>query len=59
MKILKTNSLMRKAIQLSALSQKTNATIVIDATISHLKTLISFFEIYRETGFEYDKIIAK
>ena len=33
--------------------------IVIDAAISHLKALISFFETYRETGFEYDKIIAK
>ena len=32
--------------------------IVIDAAISHLKVLISFFEIYRETGFESDKIIA-
>ena len=33
--------------------------IVIDAVISHLKALISFFETYRETGFESDKIIAK
>ena len=33
--------------------------IVIDAAISHLKALISFFETYRETGFESDKIIAK
>ena len=33
--------------------------IVIDAAISHLKALISFFETYRETGFEYDKIITK
>ena len=33
--------------------------IVIDAAISHLKALVSFFETYRETGFESDKIIAK
>ena len=33
--------------------------IVIDAAISHLKTLIYFFETYREVGFEYDKIIVK
>ena len=33
--------------------------IVIDAAISHLKALISFFETYRETGFESDKIISK
>ena len=33
--------------------------IVIDAAISHLKALISFFETYRETGFESNKIIAK
>ena len=33
--------------------------IVIDAAISHLKALISFFETYRETGFESDKIIVK
>ena len=33
--------------------------IVIDAAISHLKALISFFETYRENGFESDKIIAK
>ena len=33
--------------------------IIIDAAISHLKALISFFETYRETGFESDKIIAK
>ena len=33
--------------------------IVIDVAISHLKVLISFFENYRETEFESDKIIAK
>ena len=33
--------------------------MVIDAAISHLKGLISFFETYRETGFESDKIAAK
>ena len=33
--------------------------IVIDVVISHLKALISFFETYRETGFESDKIITK
>ena len=33
--------------------------MVIDAAISHLKALISFFETYRETGFESNKIIAK
>ena len=33
--------------------------IDIDATISHLKALISFFETYRETGFKSDKIIVK
>ena len=33
--------------------------IVIDAAISYLKALISFFETYRETGFESHKIIAK
>ena len=33
--------------------------IVINVAISNLKALISFFETYRETGFESDKIIAK
>ena len=33
--------------------------IVIDAAISHLKAFLSFFETYRETGFESDKIITK
>ena len=33
--------------------------IVIDAAINNLKVLIYLFEIYRETGFECDKIIAK
>ena len=33
--------------------------MVIDAAICHLKGLISFFETYRETGFESDKIAAK
>ena len=33
--------------------------IVIDVAISNLKALISFFETYRDTGFESDKIIAK
>ena len=30
--------------------------MVMDAAISHLKALISFFETYGETGFESDKI---
>ena len=33
--------------------------MVIDVAISHLKALISFFETYREIGFESDMIIAK
>ena len=33
--------------------------IVIDAAISHLKALISFFETYRETGFESIRLLLK
>ena len=43
--------------KISKMLQSNN--MVIDVAMSHLKALISFFETYRETGFEFDMIIIK